>query len=178
MQPKDVLEFWFGAEPKYWFAKDDEFDAAIRARFAKTLADARDGALAAWENSLQGQLALVIVLDQFSRNLHRGSGDAFSHDFEALRLSRAITVHGDWDTLSKAEQQFAVMPMMHAEDLQAQEDCIGWMEQIGNENAVNYAIIHRDIIKQFGRFPHRNAVLARETTPEEQAFLDDGGFAG
>lgn len=177
-QAQEVLDFWFGAEPKFWFAKDDGFDAEIRARFGALLEDARAGKLSSWQDSLRGGLALVIVLDQFSRNLYRGSAEAFAHDDEALRLSRLLVAHADWDQLGYDEKTFAVMPMMHAEDLQAQEECIAWMKQIGNENSERFAIIHRDIIARFGRFPHRNEMLGRQTTPQEQAFLDDGGFAG
>ena len=177
-QPQDVLDFWFGADPKYWFAKDDGFDAEIREGFAPVLEAARSGQLDAWKDSLHGTLALVIVLDQFSRNLYRDSAEAFMHDDESLHLARLLVAHPDWDRLSKDEKTFAVMPMMHAEDLHAQEECVAWMKRIGNENSERYAIIHRDIIARFGRFPHRNAVLGRETTSQEQAFLDDGGFAG
>ncbi|WP_114008667.1 DUF924 family protein [Cohaesibacter intestini] len=178
VQPQEVLDFWFGADPKYWFAKDDGFDAEIRERFGPVLEAARAGQLSAWRESLHGTLALIIVLDQFSRNLYRDSAEAFAHDDEALRLSSTLVAHPDWNQLSYDEKTFAVMPMMHAEDLQVQEDCIAWMKRIGNANSERFAIIHRDIIARFGRFPHRNAVLGRETTPEEQVFLDEGGFAG
>ena len=178
MQPKDILDFWFGVDPKFWFAKDEGFDADIKARFSDALADARLGKLVAWEKSLKGMLALVILLDQMSRNLYRNSADAFTHDDEALRLSYRLVNHRDWDHLNAQEKQFAVMPMMHAEDLDAQKDCVYWMAEIGNADNLRFAIIHQEIIEKFGRFPHRNAVLGRDMTTEEQAFLDKGGFAG
>ena len=177
-QPQDILEFWFGSDPKLWFSKNDAFDAEIRDRFAQAVEDARAGRLTHWERDLTGLQALVILLDQFARNLYRGSGDAFAYDHEALRLSHLLTEHPRWDSLTDDEKRFAVMPMMHAEDLQEQKNCVDWMRRIGGEDSVRYAILHMEIIERFGRFPHRNAVLGRQTSEEEQAFLDDGGFAG
>ena len=177
-EAKDVLDFWFSADPKKWFVKDEAFDAEIRDRFMPLLDAARAGQLASWEESRDDLLALIIVLDQFSRNVFRNSALAFLSDPEALRLSHKLVAHPDWDGLSLQQKQFAIMPMMHAEDLIEQQNCLAWMKRIGLEEGARFAQIHLDIIERFGRFPHRNDVLGRRTTPEEQAFLDEGGFAG
>ncbi|SNY90846.1 Uncharacterized conserved protein, DUF924 family [Cohaesibacter sp. ES.047] len=177
-EANDVLDFWFSADPEMWFTKDPAFDEQISDRFGSVMDAARAGQLAHWEASAQGLLALIIVLDQFSRNVFRNSALAFTSDDEALRLSHKLVKHPDWDALSVHQKQFAVMPMMHAEDLGEQENCLKWMKRLELEESVRYAQIHLDIIERFGRFPHRNHVLGRRTTPEEQAFLDEGGFAG
>lgn len=178
MEPLDILEFWFGAEPKKWFSKDDAFDRAIVDRFSGVLTEAQDGQLVRWEQDLRGLQALIILYDQFTRNMFRDSPQAFAFDREALRLSHKLVAHPDWEWLTPAEKQFGVMPMMHAEDMEEQKACLLWMERIGNEGAIKAAKTHMDIIARFGRFPHRNKVLGRKTTPEEQSFLDEGGFAG
>ncbi len=178
MEPLDVLEFWFGAEPRKWFVKDDAFDASIRDRFADVLAQAKAGELSRWERDLRGLQALIILFDQFTRNLHRGSAEAFAYDEKALALSHKLVAHQDCEWLTTYENQFGVMPMMHAEDMIEQKNCLMWMERIGLDGAVSAAKTHMDIIEKFGRFPHRNEVLGRTTTPEEQAFLDAGGFSG
>ena len=178
MEPLDVLEFWFGAEPKKWFSKDDVFDAAIAERFGDLVVEARQGKLDQWQRDLRGLQALIILLDQFTRNLYRGSAEAFASDGKALELSKTLVAHQDWEWLTPTEKQFGVMPMMHSENLDDQKVCLKWMERIGIEGAVNASREHMDIIARFGRFPHRNKVLGRETTADEQAFLDAGGFAG
>ncbi|WP_319532544.1 DUF924 family protein [uncultured Cohaesibacter sp.] len=175
---RDVLRFWFSADPKSWFVKDAAFDSEISTRFGALLDAARDGRLPDWEDDLYSLLALIIVLDQFSRNVFRNSALAFSLDPEALRLSHKLVAHPDFDRLSQHEKQFGIMPMMHAEDLVEQENCLKWMERIELADGVKFAKIHLDIIEAFGRFPHRNAVLGRKSTPEEKAFLEAGGFAG
>ena len=177
-KPENVLDFWFSAEPKLWFAKNDAFDAAIRSQFGMALADARSGKLAHWESDLRGLQALVILLDQFSRNLFRGLAGAFACDDKALALSHKLVGHPGFDQLGAVEKQFAVMPMMHSENLQEQHNCLDWMRKIGLGEAEKFAQIHLDIIEKFGRFPHRNNALGRETTCDEQAFLAAGGFAG
>ena len=139
---------------------------------------ARDGRLSNWEDDLYRLLALIIVLDQFSRNVFRNSDLAFSCDPEALRLSHKLVAHPDFDRLSQHEKQFGIMPMMHAENLEEQKNCLKWMKRIELEEGVKFAKIHLEIIEAFGRFPHRNAVLGRKSTPEEKTFLKEGGFAG
>lgn len=178
MEPLDILEFWFGAEPKAWFSKDSDFDAEIIDRFTSALVMAKAGELWRWEDDLRGLQALIILYDQFPRNMFRHSAEAFAYDDEALRLSHKLVAHQDWDWLTPNEKQFGVMPMMHSEDLAEQKACLVWMEHIGNDGAIKAAKIHMDIIEKFGRFPHRNEVLGRQSSAEEQAFLDAGGFSG
>lgn len=178
MEPLDILEFWFGAEPKKWFSKDDAFDASITERFSGVLAKAKAGDLSRWEKDLRGLQALIILYDQFPRNMFRNSVEAFAYDDEALRLSHKLVVHQDWEWLTPNEKQFGVMPMMHSEDMVEQKTCLMWMERIGNESAIKAAKMHMEIIEKFGRFPHRNIVLGRESSAEEQAFLNAGGFSG
>lgn len=178
MTPQAVLDFWFGAEPRFWFAKDDDFDTQIKEKFAITLEQARRGELVDWEEAQDGLLALIIVLDQFSRNLYRGSGEAFVTDAYALTLSKRIVKSQQWDELDDTRKMFAVMPMMHSENLQDQQDCLKHMEMIGQESSIHYAKVHLEIIERFGRFPHRNELLGRLTSAEEQDFLDEGGFSG
>lgn len=178
MTAQDVLDFWFGAEPRLWFSKDDGFDEEIRSKFGSLLEKARAGQLSDWEQDLKGLQALIILLDQFSRNLYRGSGEAFAKDAYALRLARDLLAHDDWQNLSETEKMFGIMPLMHSEDLQDQKDCLAQMELIGVEGSISAAKTHLEIIERFGRFPHRNGVLGRATSPDEQAFLDEGGFSG
>ncbi|WP_319496433.1 DUF924 family protein [uncultured Cohaesibacter sp.] len=176
--PNDVLDFWFSADPKLWFAKNNAFDMRIRVGFGMALEEARQGRLDDWRETFRGKQALIILLDQFSRNLYRGLPAAFSHDAVALGLAHEMVLQPEWHRLSAHEQQFAVMPMMHSEDLSDQQCCLKWMEQIGQEGAIKAAREHLNIISRFGRFPHRNAVLGRQSSAEERQFLAEGGFAG
>jgi uncharacterized protein (DUF924 family) len=176
--PAALLAFWKAAGPEKWFAKDDAFDAALRARFGAWLRDADDGALAAWEQTPDAALALVLLLDQVPRNIFRNDARAFERDAEALRVADAALMNGFDFKVDPDLRSFFYVPFMHAEYLAAQERCVALMAAWGGADNVKYAEIHRDIIARFGRFPHRNAVLARTTTAEEQAFLDEGGFAG
>ena len=176
--PQDILDFWFGADPALWFAKNDAFDQAIQSHFAQTHEKAASGALTHWQESEAGMLALILVLDQFSRNLYRGSPRAFACDPGALDLAQTLAARPGFEHFTAQQKMFAVMPMMHAEDLACQKKCLQWMEMIGIEGAIAAAKTHLDIIERFGRFPHRNQVLGRTTTEQEQTFLDAGGFAG
>lgn len=179
IRPRDVLDFWFGAGPEKWFAKSDAFDAEIRRRFGEAHAQAAEGKLDGWAVDAQGSLALILVLDQFSRNLWRNDHRAFAQDQKALGLAdEAVRRRYDVETPVTARKWF-YMPYMHAEDLAAQERGLTYFAQrLDDPETMKFAVEHADIIRRFGRFPHRNAVLGRETTPEEQSFLDAGGFAG
>jgi len=179
IRPRDVLDFWFAAGPEKWFKKSDDFDAEIRRRFGETHAQAAAGKLDGWAADAQGSLALILVLDQFSRNLWRNDHRAFAQDAKALALADdAVRRRFDVETPLTARKWF-YMPYMHAEDLAAQERGIVYFAQrLEDPETMKFAVEHRDIIRRFGRFPHRNAILGRETTPEEQSFLDEGGFAG
>jgi uncharacterized protein (DUF924 family) len=176
--PAQVLDFWFTAGPQKWFSKDHAFDTAIRERFLPTYEAAAAGELADWESGAEGALALVIVLDQFPRNMFRGSPRTFAADALALAAAQRAIVQGFDSELGLPRRSFLYLPFMHSEDLADQERCIVLSRAAGAENTLKYAELHAGIIRRFGRFPHRNAVLGRTTTPEEQAFLDAGGFAG
>jgi uncharacterized protein (DUF924 family) len=175
--PDDVLAFWREAGPDRWFTKEAAFDESIRERFLATYEAAARGELAGWEASAEGSLALVIVLDQFPRNMFRGTARAFAADDRARWAANVALKRGYDLDVPEAERGFLFLPFMHSEDLADQNRCVELYRAAGDEN-LKYAEEHRDIIRRFGRFPHRNAVLARATTPEEQAFLDGGGFAG
>jgi uncharacterized protein (DUF924 family) len=174
VQPADVLEFWFGRDRKDWFAKNDAFDAEIRDRFLAVYEAAAAGQLASWKSDPRSCLALVIVLDQFPRNMFRGSARAFAADALARAAARVILERG-WDkSYSDDERTFAYLPFEHSEDLADQELSMQLFQ--GNPNA-EWARKHWEIIRRFGRFPHRSAALGRESTPEEAAFLKEHGSA-
>ncbi|HRJ70465.1 MAG TPA: DUF924 family protein [Beijerinckiaceae bacterium] len=178
MTPQDVTGFWLQAGPKRWFARDAAFDAEIRRRFGAAVEDAREGRLDSWADSDDGALALVILLDQFSRNIHRGSPLAFAGDDKARAVAEAVIARGGLDGLPTEKAQWFILPFEHHEDMGSQERAIRLFEALGDAELVKWAVVHRDIIAMFGRFPHRNAALGRETTAEEAAFLAEGGFAG
>jgi uncharacterized protein (DUF924 family) len=174
----DVLAFWRAAGPDRWFARDEAFDAEIRTRFRATHEAAARGELGAWEDTPDGVYALMILLDQFPRNLFRGSPRAFATDAQALAIAQRAIARGFDKAFRPPESRFIYMPFMHAEDLAHQERCIALCEASDDPEGVKFAVIHRDIIRDFGRFPHRNPVLGRDTTAREQEFLDEGGFRG
>lgn len=176
--PGDVLSFWRAAGETRWYANDAAFDAEIRDRFGALWRDAAAGRLADWERSDDGTLALVIVLDQFPRNMFRNDARAFSTDAMARDVAMRALGRGVDRRVDGALRQFLYLPFMHSEDLADQERCVALFAPLGDENNTKYAIIHADIIRRFGRFPHRNRALGRPTTAEEQAFLDSGGFSG
>ncbi|ALN72401.1 MULTISPECIES: DUF924 family protein [unclassified Aureimonas] len=177
IDPQTIVDFWRDLGPERWFARDDELDATIAQRFGDVYERAAAGELDAWAEEPNGALALVLLLDQFPRNMFRGTPRAFATDEKALRLAKAALARGDHYHVGEDINQFFALPLMHSEALADQEECVRWMGEIGEEN-VSYAEEHRDIVSRFGRFPHRNAILGRDTTPGEQAFLDGGGFAG
>jgi len=175
---QDVLDFWQKAGPKKWFAKDDAFDASIRESFSKAHRDASRGTFISWESEPLPALALLLLLDQFPRNLFRDSAHAFATDPMALNIAKRSLRKGFDAHCGIAMKQFFYLPLMHSEDIGDQEYCLALCLQSGNADNVKFARIHRDIIARFGRFPHRNKVMGRQTTAEEQGFLDGGGFAG
>jgi uncharacterized protein (DUF924 family) len=176
--PADILAFWRNAGRDKWFSKDEAFDSAIRDRFLATYTAAATGRLTTWEAAPEPTLALVIVLDQFPRNMFRGSARAFGADPIARAVAdRAIARSFD-QQIHPSERQFFYLPFEHSEDIADQEHGLTLFRATGDAEAVKWAELHAEIIRRFGRFPHRNAVLGRATTTEEQAFLDAGGFAG
>jgi uncharacterized protein (DUF924 family) len=176
--PQEVLAFWRAAGEDKWFEKNDAFDDAIRTRFLETYEAAAAGRLSDWDQSAEGALALVIVLDQFPRNMFRGSVRSFAADPLARAVIERAMARGFDKQVPTTEQQFFYLPLEHSESLTDQERCCALIRATGNADNLKWAELHADIIRRFGRFPHRNAVLGRVTTPEEQAFLDGGGFKG
>jgi len=176
--PDDVLAFWRAAGPKKWFTKNSAFDAEITARFLKTYEAAAANALGAWEANAESALALVIVLDQFPRNMFRGTPRAFAADPLARAVADRTIARGFDQEIKLSFRGFFYLPFEHSEDFADQERCVVLARATGDADALKWAEIHADIIRRFGRFPHRNAILGRTTTAAEQAFLDAGGFGG
>jgi uncharacterized protein (DUF924 family) len=176
--PEDVLAFWRAAGPERWFEDDPAFDAAIRERFAATYQDAAAGLLNTWENRAESALALVIVLDQFPRNMFRHSARAFAADPLAREVARRAIARGFDQQIAMPERTFFYLPFEHSEALADQKRAVVLIAATGDADQLKWAELHADIIRRFGRFPHRNAALGRVTTPDEQAFLDGGGFSG
>lgn len=174
----DVVSYWREAGPERWFEKNDDFDQGIRSRFLATHEAAARGELAAHEESAEGALALVILLDQFSRNMFRGSARAFATDALACAVAERAIARGFDRAIDKTLRQFFYLPFMHSELLADQDRSVQLYAAIGDAELLSYALTHRDIIAKFGRFPHRNRTLGRETAADEQEFLDSGGFAG
>lgn len=189
-----VLHFWLGDDPladwpephrgDLWFKGGAEVDANIRTQFGPLVEAAMTGGLADWEAQPLARLALILLLDQFSRNVYRGQARAFAGDARAQALSQRTLDAGEDAALPCAGRLFVYMPLMHAETLAQQNACVACFERLlaGAPEALKdiltdnlrYAVLHRDIVARFGRFPHRNAVLGRESTPEEIEFLKDG----
>ncbi len=189
MNPQDVLDFWFlppgseghGQQRAEWFRKDDAFDAAIRTRFATLIDQAVAGGLRDWdEQGPTGILARILVLDQFTRNAHRGSAASFAGDSLALAAAERLVDSGADAELLPVQRWFAYMPFEHAEDARMQERSVSLFTalaqtQPGYEGVLDYAHRHRGVIARFGRFPHRNAILGRASTAEESAYLAQPG---
>jgi uncharacterized protein (DUF924 family) len=193
MNPQDVLDFWFGTAQSsefgsarvQWFRKDSDFDKLIRERFGATVEAALAGGLRVrdrdhdhdWDNTPQASLARIIVLDQFTRNIFRGTPQAFAGDALALAATHAMLERGDDAKLVPVQRAFVYLPLEHAEDLAQQQRSVALFSALAAEHAsmqgmLDYAIAHRDVIQTFGRFPHRNAVLGRASSDAETAFLE------
>ncbi len=177
-KPQDIVAFWMDLGPKRWWRKDPKLDEEIKARFGATLDLARRGKLEAWRDDRDAVLAYVIVLDQFSRNVFRDDPRAYASDATALDASQAVVERG-WDmAFPPEERQWFYLPYMHSEDPAMQERCIELCKRSRLDGNLPSAIEHADIIRRFGRFPHRNKVLGRVSTEEEEDFLATGGFSG
>lgn len=177
--PSQIVRFWMEAGPDRWFKKDPVFDDEIRSRFLPVVDAAFDGQLVEWEKSDEGLLALVLLFDQFTRNIWRDDGRAFGGDMHAVALSELAIERGADLRMGEGERRWFYMPFMHSEDLAAQRTGMDYFSRrIDDPGTLKFAQLHLDIIERFGRFPHRNALLGRETSAEEQAFLDEGGFKG
>ena len=170
--PADVAAFWFAPDVRpLWFAATPAFDAALRARFPSTYQAAAADRLTDWETTAEGALALVIVLDQFPLNRFRGQPESFATEAAARAVAdRAIARSFD-QALPPEQRQFLYLPFMHGEALADQERSVRLYQQPGLEEALRFARHHRDLMVRFSRFPHRNAILGRLSTPEERAYL-------
>ncbi len=176
MQSSDVIRFWFEeCEPAQWFKRDDAFDAEIVRRFSSVHREAAAGELWQWREAPLGRLAEIIVLDQFSRNIHRDRPWAFACDTVALVLAQEAVGQGVDRGLDPVQKAFLYMPYMHSESLLIHKQAVRLFSQPGLENNLDFEHKHKVIIERFGRYPHRNAVLGRQSTAEELAFLEQPG---
>ncbi|MBP6561857.1 MAG: DUF924 domain-containing protein [Neisseriaceae bacterium] len=172
----NVLAFWFGeAAQPFWFDKSDDFDAAIRTQFGPTWMQAKQGELAHWRSSIQGRLAEIIVLDQFSRNLCRHQAAAFAQDGMALVLAQEAVAHPDYAGLNGDQKRFVLMPFMHSESARIHEDAVRLFTALGDANTLDFELRHKAIVDRFGHYPHRNKALNRSSSEEEIAFLQEEG---
>ncbi len=172
MQPETVLQFWFVEQgPAQWFAQDAALDATIAIRFEPAMQAALRGELADWRETPAGRLAELLLLDQFFRNVYRDSARQFAADPLALGLAQEAVRQRADQALPVMQRKFVYMPYMHSESLPVQTAGMPLFERLGDADTLDYARRHREIIERFGRFPHRNAVLRRSSTPAEQAFL-------
>lgn len=172
MTYQDILNFWFNEiDQELWFKKDDAFDQELLQRFGTVHTQAKNGELSQWRDCLEGCLAEIIVLDQFSRNLFRAKPDAFAYDGMALVLAQEAIRHFNVADLPVDQQAFLYMPFMHSESLVIHEEALTLFAGEGLENNYAFELKHKVIIERFGRYPHRNQVLGRESTPEELVFL-------
>lgn len=182
IDPGAIIEFWRQAGPARWFAADPDFDRAIRERFERIHMLATQGLLAEWEKDPDGTLALLLLTDQFPRNLYRGSAHAFASDPIARAVAERAIEKGFDRRFDPALRSFFYLPFMHHEDMAGQLRALVLYEKLiadgGDIEGLNFARLHADLIARFGRFPHRNVMLGRISTPEEIAYLAQGGFAG
>jgi uncharacterized protein (DUF924 family) len=176
--PAEILAFWREAGRNRWYGQDGAFDDEVRRRYLALWQEAAAGKLASWEASDEGALALTIVLDQFPRNMFRDDPRTYATDAMAREVASRAIDRGADARIDPALKEFLYLPFMHSEHLSDQLRCVDLFRKSGNAENLKYAEDHADIVRRFGRFPHRNRVLDRRTTPEEQAFLDAGGFSG
>ncbi len=196
-QPADVLRFWFGSEHldapvadshrQLWFTRDETLDQKIEEEFGPAVEAALAGELGDWRTSLAGELALVLLCDQFTRNIYRGTPRAFAGDPLAREVAMAVIGRGDDNLLGLYQRAFLGMPLEHGESLEMQQRSIEFFDRLRKshldgaegaaqaENFYQYALAHREVIEEFGRYPHRNEALGRASTPAEQAWLEKGG---
>lgn len=187
---ESILKFWFGdpddanseygQQRKVWFRKDPTFDQSIRDRFSSVYQDAAQGQLQHWQSEPHSCLALILLLDQFPRNMFRGTAQAFATDDQALATAQFAIAHHYDQCLHPVERIFVYLPLEHSENIEHQTEVVQLFQQLAAtepelESTLDYAIRHRDVIAQFGRFPHRNTILGRATTPEEAKFLQQSG---
>jgi uncharacterized protein (DUF924 family) len=188
-QATEILEFWFGHpnEPDYgqprpfWFNKSPEFDQQLRVKFLKDYQQAAGGYLNDWINNPQTCLALILLLDQFPRNMFRDTPQAFATDWDALTTAQQAVAHGYDRRLLPVQRWFIYLPFEHSENLEDQLQCVKLFQQLSDDphsaGAIEYALRHKQIIEKFGRFPHRNKILGRKSTASEEEFLQQPNSA-
>ena len=175
--PQDVIGFWRLAGPEKWFSKNSKFDDAIALKFEPVHLRAARGEYDAWAATHEGSLALLILLDQFPRNLYRNSGHAFATDPKARQIARTAISAGHDKQVDANLRQFFYLPFEHSEDPVDQERSVAMFQALGEPQYLEHALIHREVISRFGRFPHRNAALGRIPRVEELEYLANGGFS-
>lgn len=169
---EEIVDFWFEElSPDLWFAKDDDLDNMMRKRFKEIHSRAERGELYFWRNQPHGRLAEILLLDQFSRNIYRGTSRAFKNDAVALILSQEMILLKLDQELDKEKRKFIYMPLMHSESRFIHEAALPLFESFGDSELLRYEILHKEIIDKFGRFPHRNKALSRTCSREEENFL-------
>jgi uncharacterized protein (DUF924 family) len=176
--PEGIVDFWLLAGRDRWFSQDDGFDAEVTRLFSEAHSAAAEGRLDVWQEHPVGALALVLLLDQFPRNMFRGSPRAYATDEQARQAAKSALARGFAESVALELRPFFFLPFMHSEALADQELCIALYDKAGDQDGLKWAREHRDIVAMFGRFPHRNAALGRETTAEENRYLAKGGFKG
>jgi uncharacterized protein (DUF924 family) len=174
---KAVVAFWLGAGHERWFAKDPEFDRRFGERFATLYEKAAEGEIDDWAATADGALALVILLDQYPRNAFRGTARMYTTERAAKKIADDAVAAGHDAAVAQELRLFFVLPFAHSEDLRDQDRAVRLSRELG-ETDLYHAERHRDVIRRFGRFPHRNAALGRATTPEEQIYLEQDGYPG
>jgi uncharacterized protein (DUF924 family) len=176
MSYSDVLSFWFEeVDESTWWKKDESFDQLVKDRFLTVHEKANRCELYTWRTTAQGRLAEIILLDQLSRNIFRDTPKAFASDRLALTLAQEMVIRGEDNELPEALRRFIYMPYMHSESLLIHEEAVKLFEKLGNKEVIGFEIRHKVIIEQFGRYPHRNEILGRESTVEEIEFLKQPG---
>ncbi|MDN0120776.1 DUF924 family protein [Yersinia frederiksenii] len=178
MDFQKILKFWFKEmDQALWFKKDEDFDAYLRQHFGSIWQAASKGELAHWRCHIEGRLAEILILDQFSRNMFRDLPTSFSCDGMALVLAQEAVSSGQAEQLSEAQRGFLYLPFMHSESALIHQQALALYTELGNELQLDYELRHKAIIDRFGRYPHRNHILGRVSSAEEQAFLLQPGSA-
>lgn len=171
---KEILDFWFDPDhlPLH-FEENKEFDEKIRSKFLDTWKAGSEGLLVDWRKNIKGRLAEIIVLDQFSRNLWRNDIRTYTQDKMAIALAQEVVNHPDYDTLSKVEKRYILLPFMHSESLDLHDWAQQYFEELGDEEFIYYEKMHREVLEKFGRYPYQNKDLGRKSTPEELKALEE-----
>lgn len=175
---KDVVDFWVDAGPELWFRGGDAFDEKCRDAFLELHMAAARGELAGWAETAEGSLALILLLDQIPRNVFRGSAHAYATDPMALSVANQAIEHGHDRQYDLELRSFFYLPFMHSEALADQRRCVEIFSDIPEAGSAKWAVHHCEIVERFGRFPHRNHLLGRRSSPEERVWLTEGGFQG